>query len=240
MTAAALISFLSLLLLLPRPVTAGPAGAASTGTIQGQVQITRKLTSKRMRFRIYPGFKSVAPPAVMDNETDERRNVIIYLKSTPHIKAAYSGSAPRQIAQSGETFIPHVLPIVRGTRVDFLNDDPIFHNVFSLSGTRTFDLGRYPRGESRSVIFDQTGIVPVFCHLHSHMSALIMVLDNPFFTVPDADGHYRIESVPPGSYTVVGWHERSQPVELQLAVIAGQSAELDFVIPIEDDSGSNQ
>ena len=145
-----------------------------------------------------------------------------------------------QVVQLGETFIPHVLPVVKGSTVEFPNQDPIFHNVFSLSRTRTFDLGRYPKGDSRSVTFDQPGIVPVFCHLHSDMSAIVMVLDNPYFAVPDADGRYRIENIPAGNYTVVAWHERSEQVEQQVDVMAGQALDLNITVPIEDEETSGQ
>jgi len=207
----------------------------TSGAIHGEVLISRKLASQRMRFRLYPGFKPQPPPAGLDNTDDERTNVVIYLQSTPAIAAVPASGAAPQIKQLGETFVPHVLPIVQGTTVDFPNHDPIFHNVFSLSGTKPFDLGRYPKGESRSVTFDQTGIVPVFCHLHSNMSAIVLVLDNTFFTTPDAAGRYRIEGIPAGTYTIVGWHERSAPVEQQVEVLPGQSTELNIVIPIADD-----
>jgi len=209
--------------------------SVATGTIHGQVSISRKLASKRMRFRLYPGFKPLPPPTGVEDTNDERKNVVIYLKSVPVTTVpAASVEAPR-IMQMGETFVPHVLPIVKGTSVDFPNEDPIFHNVFSLSGTESFDLGRYPKGDSRSVTFEQTGIVPVFCHLHSNMSAIVLVLDNGFFAMPDAEGQYRIEDIPEGTYTIVGWHERSVAVEQQVEVLSGQSIELNIVIPIEDD-----
>jgi plastocyanin len=211
---------------------------STTGTIYGEVLISRKLAAQRMRFRLYPGFKPQPPPAGGESTDDERTNVVIYLKSTPAIAAIQAGSEAPQIKQKGETFIPHVLPVVQGTTVDFPNQDPIFHNVFSLSGTKSFDLGRYPKGESRSVTFDQTGIVPVFCHLHSNMSAIVLVLDNPFFSIPDVEGQYRIENIPAGTYTIVGWHERSEPVEQQVEVLPGQSVELNIIIPITDDEPS--
>ncbi len=226
--------------LLPDPVHAGMDKSAASGRIQGEVLVTRKLTSQRMRFRLYPGFKPLPPPTAVEDMGDERRNVVIYLKSTPSITAARSGGKALQITQTGETFVPHVLPIVQGTTVDFPNQDPIFHNVFSLSDAKSFDLGRYPKGESKSVIFDQTGIIPVFCHLHSNMSAIVLVLDNTFFTVPDAAGRYRIEDIPAGTYTLVGWHERSEPVEQQVEVLSGQSVELNITIPIEDDKPTGQ
>src|SRR5688572_22432618 len=171
------------------PVTPGPTATAATASIFGQVKITRKLTSQKMRFRLYPGLKSM-PPAETSDEVDEKRNIVIFLEQVDSIAVAgipgvqIPGENP-SIKQEGETFIPHVLPIVKGTTVDFPNLDPIFHNVFSLSGAMSFDLGRYPQGSSRSVRFDQPGVVPVFCHLHSDMSSIILVLDNALFSVPD-------------------------------------------------------
>ncbi len=154
-------------------VAADGYDSSRAGTIEGQVSITRKLTSQRMRFRLYPGFKPLPPPTGEENQVDERRNVVIYLESAPSLPAAPVPDEHPQIAQTGETFVPHVLPIVKGTTVDFPNQDPIFHNVFSLSGGKSFDLGRYPRGDSRSVTFDQSrtgaGILPfAFQHERNH------------------------------------------------------------------------
>jgi plastocyanin len=216
------------------PVTPGPTAAAATASISGQVRITRKLTSQKMRFRLYPGLKST-PPAEVSANVDERRNIVIYLAQVDSIPGAGIPGQNPSIQQEGETFIPHVLPIVKGTTVDFPNLDPIFHNVFSLSGARSFDLGRYPQGSSRSVRFDQPGVVPVFCHLHSDMSAIILVLDNPFFAVPDSAGMYRIENVPPGTYTLIGWHERSERTEQKVSLKPGETVELDVLIPIDDE-----
>ena len=100
---------------------------------------------------------------------------------------------------ANETFVPHVLPIVAGTTVDFPNNDHTYHNVFSLSKTKTFDLGRYAVGRSKSVRFDRPGIVRVFCDIHSHMSAFIIVFAHRYFALADIDGAYRLENVPPGN-----------------------------------------
>ena len=229
-----------LLWLLPDLVLAETDSSAATGSIQGEIRITSKLTAQRMRFRLYPGFKPIAPPTLEEKRADEWQNIVVFLKPSPSLTKATGDTQKYQMLQLGETFIPHVLPIVKGSTVDFPNRDPIFHNVFSLSGTESFDLGRYPKGDSRSVTFNQAGIVPVFCHLHSDMSAIIMVLENPFFVVPDPDGHYRIKNIPPGNYTLVAWHERSEQIEQQVDVIAGQVIELDITVPIEDDESSKQ
>ena len=207
------------------------------GAIAGYVRIAEKLTAQRMRFRLYPGAKPVPPPPSNEMRDDEYRNVVIYLKpDNPPTPPARSGNRVFKMVQEGETFIPHVLPITVGSTIEFPNLDPIFHNVFSLSGARTFDLGRYPQGDSKSVTFDQPGIVPVFCHIHSDMSAIILVLDNPWYTVPDSDRHYRISDIPAGSYTLVAWHERAEPVEKQVEVTEGQTLELNLTVPIEDDT----
>ncbi len=224
-----------LLGLLPGLVCGGTDSSTVTGSIGGEVMITPNLTSQKMRFRIYPTFKSVPPPATSEALDDERRNVVIYLESTPSITAIHHSSDDLKIAQLGETFLPNVLPVVKGSTVEFPNQDPIFHNVFSLSKTKSFDLGRYPKGSSRSVTFDQPGIVPVFCHLHSNMSAIILVLDNPFFAVPGSDGSYLINDIPPGSYKLIAWHQRSKPSEHRVQVVAGQTTELKLLIPIADD-----
>ena len=211
-----------------------PAATTATANITGQVRITRKLTSQKMRFRLYPGVKPIAPPG-NPAETAEIHNIVVYLDQADGASQVDITGPNPAIRQEGETFIPHVLPIVKGTTVDFPNLDPIFHNVFSLSGAKSFDLGRYPQGSSRSVTFGQSGVVPVFCHLHSHMSAIILVLDNPYFAVPDADGRYRIGNIPPGTYTLTGWHERSDSTRQQVTLQPGETVEFDILIPIDDE-----
>jgi hypothetical protein len=109
--------------------------------------------------------------------------------------------------QKNETFVPHVLAITVGTTVDFPNSDDKYHNVFSLRGPRPFDLGRYAAGRSKSVRFDRPGIVRVFCEIHSHMSAFILVFNHRYFAVTAADGRYQIGRVPAGRYTLVAWNE---------------------------------
>ena len=190
--------------------------------------LSTALTHKRPRFRIYnepgPGARPPAPPL------DEMRNVVLYVQRVSDGASAEPRHAA--MAQRDEQFVPHVVPIARGSTVDFPNGDDVFHNVFSLSSARTFDLGRYPAGSSKSVTFDKSGTVQVFCHIHSDMSAIVLVLDNQFFAIPGDGGKYMIENLPPGEYTVVGWHERIKPVTRTVRVVAGETAKLDFNIPI--------
>lgn len=209
------------------PTQADPR-AAATGRIEGEVIISTALSNRRPRFRIYSDPGPGSRPAAA--ETNEIRNVVLYVQDAPATDA--DPAARASMTQDDERFVPHVLPIVRGTTVDFPNADDVFHNVFSLSSARTFDLGRYPKGGAKSVTFEQSGIVQVFCHIHSDMSAVVLVLDNPFFAQPALTGRYTIENVPPGEYTVVGWHERIKPVRRTVKVVAGETARLDFDIPL--------
>jgi hypothetical protein len=118
--------------------------------------------------------------------------------------------------------------------VDFPNADPFFHNVFSLSRGATFDLGRFPRGERRSRTFSTPGLVKVYCHLHSHMSASIMVFDHPHFTVPNGEGAFVLDGVPPGEHRLSAWHERIGENVKTIVVEAGRTARVEFSLPMED------
>jgi plastocyanin len=154
--------------------------------------------------------------------TDRRRSVV-YLDPAP--RAAFdTRDEPRvRMDQRNETFVPHVLAIVAGTTVDFPNNDLTFHNVFSLSKAKTFDLGRYAAGQSKSVRFDRPGIVRVFCEIHAHMSAYILVFSHRYFAVTDENGRYRIPNVPPGTYSIVAWHETMTPVTRRVTVTDGET-----------------
>ena len=210
----------------------------AVGRIEGAVEISASLSARRPQLRIYsdPGTGSLPPAPPRDPIAAELRNVVVYLESDS--ARALAGASPEMrvrasIAQRDERFSPHVLPVMLGTSVEFPNEDDVYHNVFSLSSAagingRGFDLGRYPKGTSRSVTFGKQ----VFCHIHADMSAFVLVLSNPFFASPGEDHHYVIEDVPEGEYTIVGWHERIKPIVRHVRVIAGQTSTLDFNIPL--------
>ena len=124
------------------------------------------------------------------------------------------------IGNSRKEFSPHVLVVPVGSTVSFSNHDPFNHNVFSLSEENPFDLGLYGRGEVRSVRFEKPGVVRVYCNVHAQMSALVLVLDTPWYTQPSSDGSFSLGAVPPGSYALHVWHERAPQVTRPLQVPA--------------------
>jgi len=194
------------------------------------VQLDPTLAAKKPRIRMYgdygPGSQPPRPPAI-----NEVANVVVYLDSLPLTGSDTAPAKPLRIEQKDETFVPHVLPVLRGSIVEFPNGDPLFHNVFSLSSVKTFDLGRYPKGTSKSVHFDRSGVVQVFCHIHADMSAIVLVLDNPWFAVP-VDGRYVIPNVPPGEYRLVAWHERIKPLTQRVKVSEDGTTVVDLIIPL--------
>jgi plastocyanin len=210
----------------PRAQTADPGSAI--GAISGRVKLTARVRSP-LPSNVYPSrtIGKHAAPAI-----PEIRNVVIYLKD-PAFRGVLR-TTKSELKQEDETFIPHVLAITRGSTVDFPNGDPFFHNVFSLSSTSTFNLGRYPRGETRGQRFNKPGLVKVFCDIHSHMSASILVLDHPYFAIPAADGAFELPNIPAGRYTLVGWHERVGERTLTVRVDAGQTATVNLTVPVED------
>jgi len=160
--------------------------------------------------------------------TDRRRSVV-YLDTAP--RAAFDERVERaRMDQKNETFVPHLLAIVAGTTVDFPNNDQTYHNVFSLSKITTFDLGRYAAGRSKWVKFDRPGIVRVFCDIHSHMSAFILVFAHHFFAITDDDGRYRLEGVPAGTYTVVAWNESVRSDSQRVVVGENGDMEINFTL----------
>ncbi len=216
--------------LLATILVAVPGGQTpETGSISGHVTLTTRMRGSALPSTAYPG-RSVGrhelPPI------PEIRNVVVYLKGV-----VYRGPLPlkkAELRQSHEMFIPHVVAITRGSTVDFPNDDPIFHNVFSLSGAASFNLGRYPQGQSRPWKFTKAGIVKVFCDIHSHMSATILVLDHPYFAVPENDGTFELPNLPAGQYTIVGWHERVGERAATVRVERGRAATVGLSLPVED------
>jgi plastocyanin len=117
----------------------------------------------------------------------------------------------QQLVQHHKSFLPHLLVVQAGSPVEFPNRDPFFHNVFSLFEGKRFDLGLYEAGSSRTLVFDRAGICYVFCNIHSEMSAVILVLNTPYYAISSRRGDIEIPNVVPGVYEMHVWHERASP-----------------------------
>lgn len=142
--------------------------------------------------------------------------VVVWLVPSSPLPAARQPHNPgATIVQKDKTFTPHILAVPLGTRVDFPNYDPIFHNAFSNYDGRVFDLGLYAPGTSRAVTFDRPGVVRIFCNIHSSMSAVIVVTPGPWYALTPASGAFEMSGVPPGEYTLRVFHERATPETLK-------------------------
>jgi plastocyanin len=140
-----------------------------------------------------------------------------------------------RIAQEGAVFSPHVLPVMVGTTVEWPNNDKIYHNVFSMSDAKQFDLGLYKDNPpDKRVTFDKPGRVDVFCSIHSSMNCIVLVLENPYFASTDGNGDYKIQNVPPGKYKLKAWHERLPADEREIIVPTNGEVRVDFVLGIKN------
>ena len=230
---ALLLSVAVLLVAVPCGAALQSRAPGATGRIQGTVLLSPALSARKPRIRLYGDYGPGSLPEPEPPAMSEFANVVIYLDSVPPVDESRAPAVTRlAMAQHGEMFVPHVLAVLQGSTVQFPNEDPVFHNVFSLSSARSFDLGRYPNGTSKSVRFERSGTVQVFCHIHSDMSAVVLVRDNPFFTTPVAPGRYAIDDVPAGDYRLVAWHERIKPIVRRVHVAAGETTILDLNVPL--------
>jgi plastocyanin len=198
--------------------------AAAAGSIRGRVDIRTPESGAEPR----PGIADLGTTSTYQRR--ERRRAVVYLETAPQGAFEEGGSLQATMNQENETFVPHVLAIRVGTVVDFPNKDRIYHNVFSLSKVKRFDLGRYANGQSKSIRFDEPGIVRVFCDIHSHMSAFILVFAHRFFAVTDDQDRYRIERVPAGTYAVAAWYEGSVRQTRAVGVPDDGVVDVDFTV----------
>jgi len=197
-----------------------PASLLAGATVEGRVELPKSrsapIQAKRYEIVTKAGVLSTQPPLA-----------VVYLDGN----FSRPASLPmKEVAQKDLTFIPALLPIERGSRVVFPNLDDTYHNIFSYSPTKRFDLGRY-RPEERPIptqVFDKLGLVTLRCDIHDHMRGLILVLNTPYFVMTDTDGHFRLSGLPAGRYRLKAWIDsrttREKPVELK----NGQTLHVDF------------
>jgi plastocyanin len=199
-------------------------GQGASGRVGGTVKLT--LANSAPSSASAYERRSVGP---RPKPQPELKNVVIFFTDLP---AAKTTPMQASIAQKDEQFSPHLVAVTAGSSVAFPNEDPFFHNVFSLSRGAAFNLGRYPSGSSRSRTFNRTGIVKVFCEIHSHMSAVIRVFDHQWFTVPNEDGTFALDGVPPGDHALVAWHERIGERRDRITVRPGAATQVHFTLPV--------
>ena len=143
--------------------------------------------------------------------------------------------ATTRVAQHDALFTPHVLPVMVGTTVEWPNQDTIFHNVFSMSDAKEFDLGLYKGNPTnKCVTFDRPGRVDVFCSIHENMHCIVLVLENPYFASTDENGNYKISGIPPGTYKLKAWQERLPADEREITVPADGVVKADFTLGIKN------
>jgi plastocyanin len=158
-------------------------------------------------------------------------DVVVYLQQAPG--ASGPPAKPTEMDQRNFQFLPHVLPVVVGTTVRFLNSDPTPHNVFSPDNEK-YNLGTWPQGQTKDYAFNKCAKPPCvytqLCRVHPEMEGFIVVLQNPYFAVTAKDGRYEIRDVPPGNYTLGVWHAKAKSAPRPIAVEAGKAATADFTL----------
>jgi plastocyanin len=167
----------------------------------------------------------------------EVRDFVVYIEGVPGTNTAIPAKplavvTTRKINQKGAMFSPRVLPVVAGTTVEWPNQDQIFHNVFSISDAKPFDLGLYKHPEVKRVTFDKPGRVDAFCSIHKAMNCIILVVENPYFAATDRQGRYTIPNVPAGTYQLKAWHERLPSQVKEILVLESGEVRVDFTLGI--------
>jgi plastocyanin len=218
---------------------------ATAADIRGTIIIDHQLTHRNVTAAAGLYQRGVAVELKADSDEDplafERTHVAVYIEKGPDAAApgnviappaaSPATSAAASIEQRDRRFSPDLVIIPAGASVAFPNFDPIFHNVFSLSKPKSFDLGNYAKGQTRVVSFPTPGVVAVYCHLHPNMSATIVVAPNRWATHVDGVGNFTLKDVPPGTYTVVAWHKTAGTFLKTVTVGDSRDSEVTFTLP---------
>ena len=207
--------------LLP-PLFAVLSLQASTGSPGGTIQGT--VTVKESKLKRVAGAYTGAPP-----------RVVTPLPVVVFIEGVVAGSDPATVAapslsQRDTTFTPELLIVPAGTTVSFPNRDPFFHNVFSYSKAKRFDLGRYPRGEQKNVTFERAGGVSIYCEIHKWMRAGVVVVENGFNAIVQPDGSFSLPDVPPGAYKLTVWQAERGSKTVDVTVPSSGEVRVDVTL----------
>jgi plastocyanin len=196
----------------------GPSGLRAGGTVEGVVKLDAMKPQP-----VSPGYK---PQTVKPIQKAEPPVAIVSLEG-PAASGVPRKTGNVRIRQNGYQFRPSILVVQTGTTIDFPNEDDEFHNVFSYSKTRRFDLGRYRKDETaKQVTFDKAGVGKIYCEIHQHMRCVVVVVDTPLFTTTDAQGRFRIKDVPPGEYSMKVFLPSEKTVTSEITVREGQTLQL--------------
>ena len=210
------------------------AFAERTGEISGEIHITKRLTKQRVTLEASGYQRGVAVPldtSSPDLEQSDLARTAVYLEGD----SLPGGPITVEVNQKNRRFDPELIVAPVGSTISFPNLDPIFHNVFSLSKTKSFDLGYYPKNDTRKVTFDKPGVVQVYCHLHPNMSMAVVITPNRLALRP-LPGKFLFRGLPDGTYRVVVWHKSAGYFRKTVAVSGGR-ASVEFDVPVEQTDG---
>ena len=207
-----------------------PHGLAAE--LVGRIVITKKITKKHLISPVYQlrGMSSAMEPDLVP--VNEYSKIVVFLEGNLPDR---DEPVRTELRQQNRRFEPQMLVIPVGSIVSFPNSDPIFHNVFSLSSAKKFDLGYYPEGQTRVVRFDDAGVAQVYCHLHPNMYAAIVVVPNQWYTRPADDGTFLLSRIPPGRYHLVAWHMNGGLFRKEVQVSASSGTDVVVRIPVHDE-----
>lgn len=212
-------------------LVAALATPASAGVIRGTVRVATTIAASSGGGNPYPGRANAMAQAGGFARGQVEDAVVFVEKLPPGVDSTLAAAASRpRLVQKNQTFTPRVIAVAAGETVEFPNQDPIYHNVFSPSPVRRFDLGKYGRGKSRLVAFPRPGVVNVFCDIHSNMEAYVLVLPHRAFARPGENGRFQLPDLPPGRYVVSAWHPdfREQRREVRIPEEGDASVDLTF------------
>ena len=180
-----------------------PAHAVA-GEISGRITVSRRITKNRLVTAGYQPRGPVIDGPSIRASSSEYQHIVVFLEGEGLERAK---PVNERIRQKNRAFTPELVVIPVGSTLSFPNDDSIFHNIYSLSNAKSFDLGYYPQNESRSITVAKPGVIQIYCHLHKEMSAAILVAPNRWYTKVPENGQFRFSNVPPGEYRLVVWHK---------------------------------
>ena len=219
-SAALAVVWIAVLLLCP-----SPGQGQDQAVIEGRVPLPKPepMTVPPPRYAGQVG--EIAPP--------DPPTAVVFLEGKFPAAPATSANATNQVVQRGMQFHPGLLPVQVGTPVAFPNADDFYHNVFSYSKPKRFDLGRYRKDDRPPpvVVFDKPGVVKLYCEIHQHMRGTILVLETPHFTQTQTNGEFRLTGLPGGNYVLKAWLDEKHEYEKPVVLEPGKTVRVDFDSP---------